>query len=667
MSIQFRGLQRILSLLSVAKRAREWRAYVLTSIAEVRDSQLRIDSQTEELARYTADLTSRLDGLMQTHAERIQHLQTDGTKLQIAQDSLLRILMRKFPPQSILFPVRKGARLLLLPTAVDLPAGIVAFAPTRAELLAWAADDTVEWELALRWGAFYDADAGDAWPVGIADSLRKLLHGEGADANAPIWRHILTSNEALNAPSPWPLGFRPEQADPDVRRRRLMIALGAHDPALVPPMHALESEGEPQEHFPPFGEDPVLALGRSVSTLPAEPQKRSVLFVNPAYYNFKFLSAALRARGWDAVSMAIIDPSGNYAKQFHGHDWNLFVADPNQQLALLREKFKEIIDRFGMFHFIGVGGMAFFPYNYDTTVESDRVPWDVLEMKRRGAIIGYTISGCHDLINQTSFGQWSPTSCPSCSWRDVPSVCSDERMSGWGWKVRQLADLVSIEADVLADYRVATEVFREPLTMAVDPEFWNPQLARTIPVPDQWKEPRADGEVLIYHSVGNYDARTKEGVNMKGTRAVLRAIEQLKNEGHRVRLLFRRDVPSIDNRWMLAQADIVVDQLNYGRYGATGREGLMLGRPVVGRLNKEEPGGVAPVQAIAECPIVDASEDTVYSVLKRLVVNPTERERLGLESRAYAVRWWSKEVLAERFERVHDHIRAHGRPPRTLD
>ena len=75
---------------------------------------------------------------------------------------------------------------------------------------------------------------------------------------------------------------------------------------------------------------------------------------------------------------------------------------------------KNNIDRFGMFHFIGVGGMAFFPYNYDTTVESDRVPWDVLEMKRRGAIIGYTISGCHDLINQTSFGQWSPTSCPSC-------------------------------------------------------------------------------------------------------------------------------------------------------------------------------------------------------------------------------------------------------------
>ena len=62
--------------------------------------------------------------------------------------------------------------------------------------------------------------------------------------------------------------------------------------------------------------------------------------------------------------------------------------------------------------------------------------------------------------------------------------------------------------------------------------------------------------------------------------AVMAAIEKLKAEGLPVQLYFATEVPSRSVRFIQVQADIVVDQLNYGRIGANARESMMLGRPV---------------------------------------------------------------------------------------
>jgi hypothetical protein len=677
----------VVSRLNVVKRAFDWKKHIDASLADAQTRQAAIAVRHDALAERHDALAVRHDALAERHdalavrhdalAERHDALAERHDALAVRHDvlvrqheSLVRSFLRRFPPQSSLLAIRKGQRVTLLQVDPALGEEFAGFAPSRAELMEWSTATDTRWDVAYRRGAFYEADSHDDWPTGIADSLRLLIQNEGADTEAAIWRHIITSDAAASRSSPWPHGFRPEQADTDVRRRRLMIALGTRDSALLPHLHELEAEGETPGFYPPFGDDPVARVFNN-APLKAEPRKRSVLFVNPAYYNFFHLAAALRNRGWDAVSMAIVGPQSadieNRSQYFHGHDWNLFEPDPNKLLENLRQRFREAIGRFDMFHFTGIGTMSFFQNNYDINIDHDRVPWDVLEMKRRGALIGYSITGCHDLVTQSGFEGWSPTSCPKCVYRDQPEICSNHKMASWGWKVRQLADLICIETDPPLDFRDTASTFREPLTFALDPTFWNPELARGTPVPDEWKEPRQPGEILIYHSVGNYEFRTRSGVNIKGTGPVLQAIERLKSEGHPVRLLFRKEVPSIHNRWVQAQADIIVDQLNYGRYGATAREGLMLGRPVVGRVNKSEPGGIPPVRCIAECPIVDATEETVYDVLKRLVESPDERARIGSESRAYALQWWSKDVLAERYERVYDHLRAHGRPPVTLD
>ena len=50
------------------------------------------------------------------------------------------------------------------------------------------------------------------------------------------------------------------------------------------------------------------------------------------------------------------------------------------------------------------------------------------------------------------------------------------------------------------------KVFREPLTTALDPDFWRPDLA----IPEKYRLKRAPGEMIVYHAVGNYELRARE-------------------------------------------------------------------------------------------------------------------------------------------------------------
>ena len=188
-----------------------------------------------------------------------------------------------------------------------------------------------------------------------------------------------------------------------------------------------------------------------------------------------------------------------------------------------------------------------------------------------------------------------------------------------------MVDLFCSETDPPLDYKNARNVFRAPLTFAIDPEIWKPNLDP----PEHLRRQHEPGEVVVYHAMGNYDIRSRSGRNVKGTNAVVMAVDQLRRDGVPVRLDFVHDVPSIDNRFIQAQADIIVDQLNYGRYGALAREGMMLGKPVVGRVEKSDGPGLDATQCIMETPIVHADEFNIVDVLRSLAVDATRRAAVG--------------------------------------
>lgn len=382
--------------------------------------------------------------------------------------------------------------------------------------------------------------------------------------------------------------------------------------------------------------------------------KRSVLFLNNSYYHFYYLAQALRRRGWDVLTVSLENPENNSHLYYHGEDINLFDQDPAALNHNIERLLTEAKTRYKLLHFANDHVMSFFPDHY---TKSD--PPDIVEWKNMGNKVAYTVSGCLSATSQSGVANWSALGlgspiCDLCPWQDRPDVCSDERNLGWGRKVEKYCDVTFSETLPALDYLNGPKVIREPVTMCLDPIIWHPELD----IPEEFRLERKPGEIIVYHAVGNYEHRLREGRNIKGTHAVLDAIERLQAEGFPVRLVFVTNQRNKDVRFTQAQADIVVDQLNIGRYGANAREAMMLGKPTICYINQHEPEQKDQLQSLQEAPLVSATEETLYDVLKALVLDPEKRQELGRLSRAYALKWHSADACAERYEQIYDQMMA---------
>jgi glycosyltransferase involved in cell wall biosynthesis len=382
-------------------------------------------------------------------------------------------------------------------------------------------------------------------------------------------------------------------------------------------------------------------------------KRRSVVFLHNSYYHFYYLSQALRRRGWDALTVSVENPEGPNARYYHGEDVNLFSPDPVRLRCNIEAFYREAIERFALLHFAGDGIMSFFPDNW----ASDE-PWDMLEWRSRGHKIAYTISGCNSGVTQSAVARWSASGgavvCDRCVWQLRPDICSDAKNLAWGRKVDRFCDLIFTEGTPALDYQAGPKAVREPTTMCLDPNVWHPNLI----VPDRFRVERKPDEMLVYHSFGHYDLRSNSGRNIKGTAAVVGAVERLRSDGIPVRLMFVTDRKSTEVRFLQAQADVIVDQLNYGRYGATAREAMMLGKPTICYLNREETTRSDRLRALEKVPLLSATEDTIYAVLRDLLLETDRRAELGRAGRRYALTWHSAETCAARYEQIYDMVMA---------
>jgi hypothetical protein len=395
----------------------------------------------------------------------------------------------------------------------------------------------------------------------------------------------------------------------------------------------------------PFAEDvnvpPVVS---------ARPRSRSTLFIHNSYYHFNELSAGLVKRGWDATTVAIEAPDSSQQQLYHGQDISLYHPDPVEMRRKTREFFSRIPERFEAVHFYGLPSL--FLDNVFEYANPSRLPWDFLELRRHRVLIGFMPSGCLDGGVQSSIRELSDNVCGRCVWELRPSVCNESKTTVWNRYLRALCDWVGLECDYGTPERVTRNTVYGPVVTALDPDRWRPDLA----VPDSRTIERQPGEILVYHGVVNYELRRAEGRDIKGTGAVFAAIERLKDEGHPVRLVFASEIPSTEVRYVQVQADIVLDQLNYGRYGATAREAMMLGKPTICRMNPRQADGLGPLRPIVEAPIASATEDTVYEVLRRLAVDPQARAEQGRRARDFAIAWHGRDACAARYEAVIDRL-----------
>jgi hypothetical protein len=186
----------------------------------------------------------------------------------------------------------------------------------------------------------------------------------------------------------------------------------------------------------------------------------------------------------------------------------------------------------------------------------------------------------------------------------------------------------------------------------------NPDLLHVLPLgtrflpyasvdPLEWTAPPAsvnDVPIVVH-------APTHRGA--KGTQFLLQAAEELRREGVRFEMLLVEHVPRDQARRIYARADLVVDQLLGGWYGAFAVEAMCLGKAVVAYIRHEDLASL-PRQLLADLPIIQATPATVKDVLRDLLIRRRhELPELGRQARRFAETWHDPRKIAA--ETVHDY------------
>ena len=148
---------------------------------------------------------------------------------------------------------------------------------------------------------------------------------------------------------------------------------------------------------------------------------------------------------------------------------------------------------------------------------------------------------------------------------------------------------------------------------------------------------RASGEPLIIHAPTNPD--------IKGTRQVEAAVEQLRKEGLSFRFQLVQGLPASELDDLLRECEIVIDQPGVwpGRLGITA---MAAGAVVVGG---NQPGywhvpDASPVQQF------ERDADRLATVLRTLITDRTQRQELMRQSLEYARRNYSHEAFVAYFD-----------------
>lgn len=253
---------------------------------------------------------------------------------------------------------------------------------------------------------------------------------------------------------------------------------------------------------------------------------------------------------------------------------------------------------------------------------------DLAYLRRCGKTLVMTFQGC-DARQHGYCRDHFELSC--CGGRTGPGLCRPEEDPG---KRRRIA--------------VAAKHCRRMF-------YLNPDLGHVVPggtfMPYASVDPRdyEPGPVAAGDALTILHAPTNRLV--KGTDAVLAARDALAHRDD-VRWSLVEGVPNEQALALYRDADLVIDQLRVGWYGAFAVEMMAMGKPVIAYVRDDDLRFIPPAMARA-LPLVIATPDTLRPVLESLLGDRARLAELGRRGRAYVEAWHDPMRIAAGLQRIY--------------
>lgn len=149
-----------------------------------------------------------------------------------------------------------------------------------------------------------------------------------------------------------------------------------------------------------------------------------------------------------------------------------------------------------------------------------------------------------------------------------------------------------------------------------------------------------NGPLLITHAPNH--------THFKGSHHLEAIIGRLTGEGHAIEYVKIQGVANKEVIRLFDKADLVADQFIGGAYGYTALEAMAMGKPVISFVR-----GPELVEASAECPLINATPDTLEETLRWCLANRSALSAIGAAGRRYVERWHSVEAVAARFGQLY--------------
>jgi hypothetical protein len=141
----------------------------------------------------------------------------------------------------------------------------------------------------------------------------------------------------------------------------------------------------------------------------------------------------------------------------------------------------------------------------------------------------------------------------------------------------------------------------------------------------------------------------------KGTPVVLAALDELcREQGDRVRVTLVENRTHAEAQEIYRSADLVIDQVLVGWYGAVAVEAMYAGVPVACYINDEHLQFVPPAMA-RDLPLLRVTPDDLLAQLRRFVRDRDMAVELAARGLAFAERWHDPAQLARITEAAYRH------------